>query len=1621
MGTTNDIEQAILALTDMARERRPDQPLLVPFVERYYRELTEDDIDDRPLDEAYAAAVTHFELGRRRAPGDVVVSVRTPDLERDGWAPHRSVLMSVTDDVPFLVDTVRMVLDRHGLGIDLLVHPMLPVQRGADDEMTGFDVLDDGTTTVEAWTQIQLEPCSRELEKRLEADVIEAIDDVMQVVVDFPAMQQRLDELSGVVDEQHELLSWFADQHFVFLGAASYERIIEASGEPTLELIAGSELGEYRPAASLDAESIWPPSKPGDALADPIVVARTAALATIHRAVRMTSIAVRVAGPAEGSVVEHRFIGLLGSGAYRESVFTIPVLCDRANAVLELSGSTAVSHTGRAIKNVVETLPRDIVFELDSHALALLVIDIVGLQERRIVRVFDVDEPVGDFTTVFVYLPKVRFESGLQDRVAAIVARHAGSPARDVRSLVESSSLARITMTVSLSSPLDLERLGEQIDRDTSSWRDRSRAALIAALGDQAGRRVDELVRDVVPRAYSSRVDPTAAVGDLAKIARMIESVSRKDGDAGDGTGGASEMSGDLIETSLSRTVDGPSGEWRFRIFRGGAPSTIADLVPLLGHLGLHAVDEHPAVFQTPAGPIYVYDIGVRLPAGPDGADSGATLVEQQHAEVQHAFRALVRGEIEADGLNQLVLAADLTVRQVEILRCYSRYLQQAGFPFSQAYIRQVFVRHAPIAHSLAALFEARFDPSSEPSPLESPMLANATRADILGRLDNVPSLDDDRICRAILTLIDATTRTNAYQRTPSGDPLDELAVKLDAQSIPFLPEPRPMFEIFVCSPRVEGVHLRAGAVARGGLRWSDRREDYRTEVLGLVKAQMVKNAVIVPVGAKGGFVVKQRTAAPGDRDAARAEGVDRYQRFVGSLLAVTDNLVVIDGVSTVVHPDDTVIYDADDPYLVVAADKGTATFSDIANQIAIDAGFWLGDAFASGGSNGYDHKAMGITARGAWESVRRHARVLGLDVETDELTTVGVGDMSGDVFGNGMLLSRHLKLVAAFDHRDVFLDPDPDPAISFAERKRLFELPRSSWADYDTDLISVGGGVYSRSSKAIPISDAVRAVLDLADDVVEMRPNELLTAILAAPVDLLWNGGIGTYVKASTESHEEVGDRANDAIRLNGDQLRCRIVGEGGNLGLTQLARVEYALEGGLIYTDAIDNSAGVDCSDHEVNIKIALSQLVAEGALTGVQRNELLVEMTDDVAEHVLDDNRAQTLALMIARTQSLSMANVHARYLDVLEADGHLDRALENLPNDKQIAERHSMGSGLRAPEFAVMIASTKNADIGEILASSLPDDPALEADLFGYFPLALQQRFPDAIRNHRLRREIITTGLVNNMVNLSGISFDHRMSEQSGASVADVACAFVASREIVDFRQLWSDVEVLGSSVHLDTQISLFLDVRRMAERTTSWLLRRRPAPLDISRAIGDFTTGFVTLAESFRDIVHGRVEQDVDELADQRCKLGVPADLAERSARWPWLHTSLDIIEVARTEQSDVLETGVAYWNVFEAFDVGWLWDGIGALPRSDRWQTQARSALRDDLMTVLADLTANVIRTADGSPADWIVANQAAVSRVIDMETEIRRSDAFDLTTLSVALRQLRNLTLSAAVQANTE
>ncbi|MGD9796256.1 MAG: NAD-glutamate dehydrogenase domain-containing protein, partial [Acidimicrobiia bacterium] len=918
---------------------------------------------------------------------------------------------------------------------------------------------------------------------------------------------------------------------------------------------------------------------------------------------------------------------------------------------------------------------------------------------------------------------------------------------------------------------------------------------------------------------------------------------------------------------------------------------------------------------------------------------------------------------------------------------------------------------HPDIARALVRRFEHRLDPTTAMTDAA----AREERDAIVASLGAVTSLNDDRILRALLSLIDAVVRTNYFQRDGGGQPRATLAVKLDPSRVPDLPLPRPAHEIWVYSPRTEGVHLRGGDVARGGIRWSDRRADFRTEVLGLMKAQLVKNAVIVPTGAKGGFVVKQ---APADPDGLRAEVEACYRIFIGALLDLTDNLVG----GQVVHPLDTRIGDGHDPYLVVAADKGTASFSDLANAIALERGFWLGDAFASGGSAGYDHKEMAITARGAWESVRSHARTLGRNADAETLTVVGIGDMSGDVFGNGLLRSSHLRLVAAFDHRHVFLDPSPDPAASFAERQRLFDLPRSSWADYDSALISPGGGVWPRSAKSVPLSAQVRAVLGIDAATTELTPDELISAVLRAPVDLLWNGGIGTYVKATEERHGDVGDRANDAVRVNGRELRCAMVAEGGNLGFTQRGRVEYALaggangNGGLINTDAIDNSAGVDCSDHEVNIKIALGAAVADGEISEAERNMLLASMTDDVAELVLADNIAQNRALANARQQSAPMIDVHARYVRSLVTEGLLDRELEFLPTDRQMGERHAAGRGLVGPELAVLMAYTKIADIADVLRSTLPDDPFLERELFAYFPPQMRDRFTSGIRSHRLRREIIATAIVNRMVNRAGLSSDFRLSEQTGATVAEVVAAHIVAADLFELERHWSSIEALDGTVDAAVQVELFLRLRRLIERAVLWLLTHRRSPRPLSEAISELAPGVRLVVGMLSDIVAGEDRDDLLRAGQQFRDAGLPAELADIAAAWPLAHVTLDVVDVAVTRRRAVHDVASVHELVGDILNLDWLRRRLDALPRNDRWQTQCRHALRLQLADEHRALTAMVFAEApstalpDDLVSGWQGRHRRSIDRAIAVLGEVRALATTDLSTLTVCVAALADI-----------
>ncbi len=1122
---------------------------------------------------------------------------------------------------------------------------------------------------------------------------------------------------------------------------------------------------------------------------------------------------------------------------------------------------------------------------------------------------------------------------------------------------------------------------GRRAGTDRLRLPDGTFAILTERHGESAARVLLDRFGSAFPTGYRETMRAEVAVGDIERVEALVD---------------------DRPDTELYRPPGRPPNEIRWKVYRRGQPIPLSRLVPLFEHLGLQVVDERPTEVRPAGGSsVWIHDLGLQAPV----ALTNGRLLD----ELRATFADLWAGRIEDDGCNRLVLLAGLTRREVAVVRTYVRYLPQTSSPFSIAYVENVLVANPTIAAGLVELFAERLDPDRP--RLGTAPVATVAEAAILEQLDEVGSLDEDKILRSLLRLVEATTRTNAFQIGADGLASPCIAIKLDPALVPDLPLPRPMFEIWVCSPKVDGVHLRGGPIARGGIRWSDRREDVRTEVLGLMKAQMVKNAVIVPVGAKGGFVVKQRAAEP---EAERRDVVACYEAFIGALLDVTDNLVG----GAVVPPPRVVRLDGDDPYLVVAADKGTATFSDNANAIAVARGFWLGDAFASGGSRGYDHKVMAITARGAWESVRRHLRTLAVDADAAPLTVVGIGDMSGDVFGNAMLLSEHLQLVAAFDHRHVFLDPRPNAAAGFAERRRLFRLPRSSWDDYDRTLISRGGGVWPRSAKAIEVAPEVRAALGIDAEV--LTPAEVISAILKAPVDLLWNGGIGTYVKAVSEANLAVGDRTNDAVRVNGSQLRCKVVGEGGNLGFTQRGRIEAALNGVLLNTDAIDNSAGVDCSDHEVNIKILLGAAEAAGQLNPDERDALLVAMTDDVAELVLEDNIDQNLALAVARMQAAPMVDVHAREIRALVAEGLIDRDLEALPTDKQFVERQAAGIGLTTPELAVLLAYTKTTDIAELVLSDVPDDPYFRPELVAYFPPAVREPFAGLIAGHPLRRQIVATRVVNDLVNRAGLSFDFRMTEEMGATVADTVRAHVASRDAFAVVPHWQAVQSL-TGIDPRVQIELLLRLRYLVEGGVTWLLRHRHAPLDIGAVVAAFGPGAALLAEGMGTLLApaDRATAVADE--DRFRVAGVPAELARRATLWPVLHVAFDLVEIGQARGRTPLDVAVVYWALLDRLDLCWLRDRIGALPHADRWQAHAQAALADDLEAELRELTGDVLRSGDlfSEPGPlmqrWLTANQRGVERLASVYRDIRTSATFNLTTLTVALRQLQNLSIGAA------
>ena len=1598
-----DVDQALLesVCARLQRQlRRGEAERAEAFVRQYYRWVSPEDLGERSELDVYGAALAHFNLARKRAPGATRIRVYNPQFESDGWESSHTAVEVVTGDDPFLIDSISMELNRRGFGVHLIIHPVMRVRRDDAGELLEVLPRDSQPEQAMAESVIHAEVARhtdpddlREIEEALR----QVIGEVRAAVEDWPQMRRRALELADELDtgsapmgaddiaEAKEFLTWLEDHNFTFLGYRDYELRGE-NGDLRLAVVAESGLGILRGAGGAESAAL-PPAVRVRALAPSLLnLTKANERSRVHRAAYLDYVGVQRFDEGGRVVGERRFLGLYTHSAYHASPANVPILRRKVAAVLERAAFPAGSHNEKALIEILETYPRDELFQISVDELFEIAIGVLHLGERNRLRLFLRHDAFGRFISCLVFVPRDRFNTENRRRIEGIIRQATGAQSLDYSTRVSESVLVRLHYLVYVepgSLPeLDVREIETLLVAATRSWGDDLREALHGEHGEERGSGLFRRYGDAFPAAYRADWVPRSALSDIARI----EALSRDED----------------LALSLYRPLEAPLGALRAKVYRAGAPLALSEILPLFENLGVDVADERPyAISPRDRDTVWVYDFGLTYP----GEDDPET--DSVRESFEEAFIHAWAGESESDGYNRLVLRARLSWRDTAMLRAIGRYLRQAGTTFSDRYVEQALAAHPHVAALLVDLFKARFDPRRHDSGAADLLVERIEEA-----VDRVESLDHDRILRNFLGVIRAMLRTNFYARERDGETKACLCFKLDPDRLPWLPQPRPRFEIFVYSPRVEGVHLRGGKVARGGIRWSDRREDFRTEVLGLMKAQMVKNAVIVPVGAKGGFVVK-RPPAGGDRAELQAEVVRCYRTFISGLLDVTDNIV--DG--EIVPPADVVRHDEDDPYLVVAADKGTATFSDIANGIAADYGFWLGDAFASGGSAGYDHKGMGITARGAWESVKRHFRELGHDVASEDFSVVGVGDMSGDVFGNGMLLSRHIRLVGAFDHRHVFLDPDPDATAGFEERQRLFALPSSSWEDYDSDLISSGGGVFARSAKSIAVSAQARVALGIEDE--RLAPNELIRAILRAPVDLLWNGGIGTYVKAGSETHAEAGDKANDGVRVDASDLRCRVVGEGGNLGLTQRARIEFALAGGKVNTDAIDNSGGVDCSDHEVNIKILLDSVVAEGDLTVKQRNNLLAEMTSAVAERVLRNDYEQTETLTLSETQASGMVDVHARFLGDLEAARKLNRELEALPSGEELGERKQDDSGLTRPELAVMLAYSKNDLYDELLDSDVPEDPHLSSELDRYFPAPLPERFREQMEGHRLRREIIATQVANNVLHGGGTTFTYRLHEETGAFASEIARAYAAARDIFEMRRAWADIEALDGLVAADVQISMLLEGRRLVERGSRWLLRNVSRPIDIGATVGRFSAGAGVLLESVPRLLG---ESDLEPLlarAERLESAGVPADVAHRVAILPTLIAVFDIVEVAGEAGVEVQQAAAVHFRLGERLALHWLRDRIVALPRDDRWRALARAALRDDIYGLHRGLTAQVLggegpeSDVDARVESWIDAN-AAAGRTEKTLAEIRVGKVFDTTTLPVAVREVRNLLLAS-------
>jgi glutamate dehydrogenase len=1589
---------------------------LADFIPRYYKNIPLEDFKKCSVDDLFGAVISHFGLLEQRKPHECKLRVYNPQLKKEGWESTHTIIDLAYDDMPFLVDSMRMEIISLGLTIHLTVSMGgLKAQRDSSGKLLKILPVDTQEKNVTSEALVHMEIVRETDPKMLQTiqdNLTRILQDVHLVVQDWQKMREKLfqalDELEKLeqnnipipheeFEESKAFLHWLVDNHFTFLGYRDYEVIGEGE-QKALKLISHTGLGVLSNESTSKVIRFFhelPPKALTLVLAPQfLILSKTNTKATVHRSAYTDYVGIK-RYDAKGNIIgEHRFIGLYTTEAYHGDPLYIPYLRLKVDHILQKSGLPRKGHGARVLRNILSTIPRDDLIQGSVEELYELGMGILYLQERHVIRLFMRKDAYDRYISCLVFVPKENFSTDLLYRMRDLLMRGLGGTEVAFSMHFTESMLAYIHFEIRVDpkKPVsyDEDALEQQLIDIGRSWYDGLRESLIAYFGEERGSQLIHRYMRAFPAGYRETFLPRHAVYDIEFIEKLK---NEKD-----------------LEMSFYRSKDAASSNIQFKLFHLSTTVNLSDALPILENMGLRVIGEQPYEINLQDGScVWINDFTMEYPAG------GELNVDANKDFFQAAFYKTWRGEAENDGFNRLVLKAHLDWRDVAMLRAYAKYLRQVSFTFSQQYIEETLSTNPNVAILLVQLFHYLFNPECQPDKEKNLVVLEQA---LKKSLDAVVALDQDRILRRFVDVLRATMRTNFFQRNEAGHHKPYISFKLEPKNIPELPLPLPMYEIFVYSPTFEGVHLRAGKVARGGIRWSDRREDFRTEVLGLMKAQQVKNAVIVPAGAKGGFVIKNMPANP-TREIATDYAISAYKKFICGLLDITDNLVG----NEIVAPPDTYCCDEADPYLVVAADKGTASFSDIANGISKDYNFWLGDAFASGGSTGYDHKKMGITSRGAWESVTHHFQILNIDILNHAFTVVGIGDMSGDVFGNGLLMSPNMKLIAAFNGIHIFIDPNPDLTKSYEERKRLFNLPRSGWDDYNRELLSKGGNIFNRSLKSIELSPEAQAALNFPQALVE--PNALITAILKAPVDLIWNGGIGTYVKGSEETNLEVGDRANDAIRINGKDLRCKVVGEGGNLGWTQLARIEYALQNGQINTDFIDNSGGVDCSDHEVNIKILLDDVVKKGNMTEPQRNVLLAEMTEQVAKLVLLDNYRQVRAITLATNQSFEYLSLYIRYINDQEQAGRINRQLEFLPDNKTLLERKTAGKGLTRPEIAVLLSYSKIILKEEILKSDLINDSYVAKYVAFAFPQRLREQYADAMKQHRLYKEIIATQLSNALVNDMGIAFVYQLSDETGASVVTIVRAYIIMHEVFAMAEVRRNIDALEEVTHdtpeLATNFAMVADYVRLIRRATRWLLRNRRPPYDIATTIDYFAKVMPTISKRLPELLIGTEKEFYDAHLQKLLAHHAPEALAREVAGARYIYSALNIIDLATQHQAELQDVATIYFMLADRLELVWFREKINAYPVDNHWTVLARASFKNDLDIQQRALTLSVLqhKTKVKNVAvrinTWMEQHQVLLERWQAVITELRANTVVEATMLAVAIRELSDLASMSA------